>query len=116
MGLEPSIIGLGVVIQHNNITHNYIQHNDIQHDDTQHHILNSSSRGNSSSALHSYSKRRFIRPFAPPCILFTFSSVVVSWWVSGGQWDGESWRGVARRKSGESRLERAKGRWLPKIF
>jgi len=60
----------------------------------------SSSRGNSPSALHSYSKRRFIRPFAPPCSLFTFSSVVVSWLESGGQWEGESWeKAGARRKS-----------------
>ncbi len=61
----------------------------------------SSSRGISPSALHSYSKRRFIRPFAPPCFLFTFSPVVVRWWEPGGQWEGES-RGSqekVRRKS-----------------
>ncbi len=63
----------------------------------------SSSRGNSSSALHSYSKRRFIRPFAPPCSLLTFSSVVVSWLELGGQW--------GRRKAGLSGESREKAGW-----
>jgi hypothetical protein len=74
-------------------------------------IKTSSSRGKSPSALHSYSKRRFIKPFAPPCFLFTFSSVVVSWPEPGGQWEGES-RGPRRKPSGESRPELAEGCWL----
>jgi hypothetical protein len=95
--------------QHNDTKHKGTQHNDTQHNVTLHNITkynvikhnDSSSRGKSPSALHSYSKRRFIRPFASPCSLFTFSSVVVSWREPGGQWEGESW------EPGESWLEKA---------
>jgi hypothetical protein len=49
----------------------YQWQNDIRPNASEPHKSNatvvSSSRGYSSSALHSYSKRRFIRPFAPPC-------------------------------------------------
>ena len=84
-------------------------HNTL-HNDTQ-----SSSRGKSPSALHSYSKRRFIRPFAPPCSLFTFFLVVGSWLKPGGQWEGGK-LGARRKLAGESRPERTEGRWLKKFF
>ncbi len=71
----------------------------------------SSSRGKSPSALHSYSKRRFIRPFAPPCSLFTFSSVVVSWREPGGQWEGES-RGCKEKVRRKPAGLGAEGRWM----
>ncbi len=85
-----------------------------------HLLLFSSSRGDSSSALHSYSKRRFIRPFAPPCTLLTFSPVVVSWRKPGGQWEGmekagESWRSLGESPVG-SWLERAEGSLEEEIF
>ena len=70
--------------------------------------LSSSSRGIFPSALHSYSKRRFIRPFAPPCTLFTFSPVVVNWLEPGGQWEGASRpvrESLCREKAGWSGLK-----------
>jgi hypothetical protein len=54
----------------------------------------SSSRGVFPSDLHSYSKRRFIRPFAPPCSPLAFS-FILGWaeGVAGGKL-GESCQGV----------------------
>jgi hypothetical protein len=57
----------------------------------------SSSRGVFPSDLHSYSKRRFIRPFAPPCSPW-LSPVCLAGAEEGGQggsWElGESRQGV----------------------